>query len=161
MPRIFNRIYGRIQDRIKGLTGFKKWMLTKGLNTKLRNLRTKGVVGECCYDKLVFNKMKALLGGRVRLMVTGSAPISSEVLDFLKVCFCCPIVEGYGLTETSAAVTLTNPIDPVSGHVGGVFPCVKARLRDVPDMGYLTTDNPPRGEICFKGANVFKGYFKA
>ena len=47
--------------------------------------------------------MKALLGGKVRLMVTGSAPISGEVLDFLKICFCADILEGYGMTETSAA----------------------------------------------------------
>lgn len=52
--------------------------------------------------------MKKLIGGRVRKMITGGAPISAEVLEFLKVCFACPIFEGYGLTETSAASTLTN-----------------------------------------------------
>jgi long-chain acyl-CoA synthetase len=42
---------------------------------------------------------------------------------------------------------LTLPMDPTAGHVGGLFPCMKIRLRDVVEMGYLSTDNPPRGEI--------------
>ena len=48
------------------------------------------------YDKVVCNKFKEILGGRVRVMATGAAPISVDVLNFLKVSFCCPIIEGYG-----------------------------------------------------------------
>lgn len=105
--------------------------------------------------------MKALLGGKVQVMVTGSAPIDMEVLSFLKICFCCPILEGYGLTETSAAATSTAPEDPVLGHVGGPIRCNKIRLRDVPEMQYFATDKPyPRGEVQMKGPNVFSGYYK-
>lgn len=64
------------------------------------------------YDRLVFDKVWAMLGGNVRLMITGSAPISGDVLDFLKVCFCSPILEGYGMTETSAGSVITYPHDP-------------------------------------------------
>jgi long-chain acyl-CoA synthetase len=81
-------------------------------------------------------------------MVTGSAPIDLKVLEFLKVCFCCPILEGYGLTETSGASSITVEEDPIAGHVGGPIKCVKFRLKDVPDMNYLSTDKPfPRGEV--------------
>jgi long-chain acyl-CoA synthetase len=45
---------------------------------------------------LVFNKVKAKLGGRVKMIITGSAPISAEVMDFLKICFCSVMLEGYG-----------------------------------------------------------------
>lgn len=94
-------------------------------------------------------------------MVTGSAPIDLAVLNFLKVCFCCPIMEGYGLTETCGASSITAANDPVAGHVGGPIECVKFRLRDVPEMNYLSTDKPyPRGEIQMSGCNVTKGYYK-
>jgi len=94
-------------------------------------------------------------------MITGSAPIDPEVLSFLKVCFCCPVLEGYGLTETSAASAFTDATDPVSGHVGGPVECNVFRLRDVPEMQYLATDKPyPRGEVQIRGSNVTKGYFR-
>jgi long-chain acyl-CoA synthetase len=79
------------------------------------------------------------LGGNVRLMLTGSAPISKDVLDFLKICFCCEFLEGYGMTETSAGSCTTFPGDPLSGHVGGPVANVKIRLRDIPEMNYLST----------------------
>jgi long-chain acyl-CoA synthetase len=81
-------------------------------------------------------------------MITGSAPIDKAVLSFMKVAFCCPLLEGYGLSETSAAATCTEVEDPNDGHVGGPIRCTKLRLRDVPEMNYFATDKPfPRGEI--------------
>lgn len=81
-------------------------------------------------------------------MISGSAPIDKQVLEFFKVCFCCPVLEGYGLTETSGGASLTWPNDPVAGHVGGPVACVKWRIKDVPEMEYRSTDKPyPRGEL--------------
>jgi long-chain acyl-CoA synthetase len=94
-------------------------------------------------------------------MISGSAPINGEILNFLKVCFCCPIREGYGQTECTAAAAATSQNDGATGHVGGPFPCIKLRIKDIPDMNYLSSDPNPRGELCFKGDSVFKGYFKA
>ena len=71
------------------------------------------------WDKLVFNKTKEVFGGRVRFMVTASAPISGEILDFIKIVACCPVIEGYGQTESTGASFLTELFDPLSGHVGG------------------------------------------
>lgn len=115
----------------------------KGLNSKLNNLRKTGEYRSGCYDKLVFKKVSALIGGNVRYMITGGAPIAGEVLEFLKVVFSAPICEGYGQTETAAASTLSKAKDPMCGTVGGPLACVKIRLRDVPEMGYLSTNNPP------------------
>jgi len=112
------------------------------------------------YDAIVFNKIAAILGGRVRMMVTGSAPIASDVLDFLKVCFKAPIVEAYGMTECGGAGCGTFPDDPNTGHVGGPLQNYKLRLRDIPEMNYLSSMNPPKGEICFWGPCCTKGYFK-
>jgi len=92
VPRLFNRIFGRIQDNIKLATGCKKWLVNKAVSTKLSGLEKNNMVTNGCYDALVFKKMKAMMGGNVRMMLTGSAPIAKDVLDFLKICFCCPIV---------------------------------------------------------------------
>jgi len=73
-------------------------------------------------------------------MMTGSAPISKDVLDFLKISFCCPIMEGYGLTESSAGSCITHPHDPITGHVGGPVEAVKLRLKDIDEMNYRHTD---------------------
>ena len=160
VPRLFNRIYGRIQDKLKLATGCKGKLVASAVAAKRANLKSTGSVTHCFYDKLVFSKMKALLGGKVRLMLTGSAPISAEVLDFLKICFCADLLEGYGMTETSAGSSITKTGDPTSGHVGGPVANVKIRLRDIPEMGYLSSNNPPKGEVCFWGPSIMHGYFK-
>ena len=159
VPRLLNRIYGKIKEKLDSAEGIKKCLISKALGDKLYNLQTKGETTHKFYDALVFNKVKAFLGGRVRFIATGSAPISGSVLDFLKVCFCCPIAEAYGLTETCGGSFSTLPCDPETGHVGGPVACVKYKLRDIPEMNYLSTDNPPRGEVCIKGPGVTPGYF--
>jgi len=91
VPRLFNKIYAKIQSNVSAATGVKKWLVTSAISSKLAALRSSNLVTSGCWDALVFKKMKAILGGRVRLMITGSAPISGEVIEFLKICFCCPI----------------------------------------------------------------------
>jgi long-chain acyl-CoA synthetase len=93
-------------------------------------------------------------------MVTASAPLSGEVLDFLRIAFCCDLREGYGMTETCGASCATYTADPTSGHVGGPLAQVKLRLRDIPEMNYLHTNDPPKGEVCFWGPSNMIGYFK-
>lgn len=97
----------------------------------------------------------------MRYMVTGSAPIDKTVIDFLKLCFCCPIMEGYGLTESAAGTCVMDVADTITGHVGGPVESAKFRLKDLPEMSYMSTDKPyPRGECCMKGPCIFTGYYK-
>lgn len=159
VPRLYNKIYSTIKARMEEATGCKRWLINSAFASKEASARN-GVYTNGCYDALIFKKVKALLGGRVRCMVTGSAPIDVTVLDYLKICFCVPIQEGYGLTETSAGSCITNPRDPNAGHVGGPIASLRIRLKDVPEMSYLSSDKPyPRGEVCMKGPSVFTGYF--
>ena len=81
-------------------------------------------------------------------MSTGSAPISSDVFEFLRVCFGATVSEGYGMTETACTIAMTRPDDATIGHVGAPIECCEIKLEDIPDMNYKNTDQPyPRGEV--------------
>lgn len=165
VPRLFTRFYDVMQSKIKELEGMKRTICEWGIQKKLYNLENYAKVHHTFYDALVFNKFREFLGGRVRHMITGSAPISKEILNFLKIAFCCPINEGYGQTECAATGSLTWSNDPTCGHVGAPYPSCEFKLVDVPEMNYTSEDkdengvSTPRGEICYRGYNVFKGYF--
>lgn len=134
VPRLFNRIYDKILAGIKARGPAAAALFNRAVSGKLRHLGNKATYTHSVWDNIFFNKMRALLGGRVKMMCTGSAPISPEVLSFLKVCFCCPILEGYGQTESAAASCMTSPFDPVAGHVGGPMGSIRLRVKDLPEM---------------------------
>ena len=166
VPRLFNRFYDVMQAKINELQGFKRTLTDWGIQKKLTNYEKSAAYTHGFYDALVFSKFAAVLGGRMRVMVTGSAPISKDVLKFLKVAFCCPINEGYGQTENTAAASASWSNDPEVGHIGGPYPTCDMRLFDIPEMDYTSKDKDengnsmPRGEICIRGYNVFRGYFQ-
>lgn len=103
VPSFYNRIYGKIQKKFGDATGIKKLLIDKAVDAKLKNLRNGKGLHHKLFDKLVFDKTKAILGGEVRVCITGSAPISSDVIDFLKVSFMADVVNGYGMTEGCGA----------------------------------------------------------
>jgi len=105
--------------------------------------------------------MKRFFGGRVTVCVSGSAPLSPKVQEFLRICIAPKIIEGYGLTETTAGCTIQAEPDVRSGTVGPPLPSLEFKLKDVPEMGYTSEDKPyPRGEILIRGGSVSKGYYK-
>ncbi|KAJ4771909.1 Long-chain acyl-CoA synthetase 6 [Rhynchospora pubera] len=160
VPRLYNKIYAGIINAVKQSGGLKEKLFNAAFNSKRRALLN-GKTPSPIWDKLVFNKIKEKLGGRVRFMTSGASPLSAEVLDFIKICFGCEILEGYGMTETSCCATTMDGGDMLSGHVGSPNPCVEIKLVDVPEMNYTSDDVPyPRGEICVRGHSVFRGYFK-
>lgn len=124
-----------------------QWLFSKGVNSKKYYLENQGAFNHKLYDWTVFSKVKAEFGGNCRIMLTSSAPITGEVLTFFKIALGINVYECYGQTESCGPITVTHPSDPASGHVGGVAPTFKLRLRDCPELGYLHTDDPPRGEI--------------
>jgi long-chain acyl-CoA synthetase len=74
----------------------KQALFKQAVATKIKNLRNSSTYTHPIYDKLIFNKFREKLGGKVSLMGTGTATISKDILDFSKVAFCCPILETYG-----------------------------------------------------------------
>jgi len=94
-------------------------------------------------------------------VLPASAPISAEILGFVRVAFCCEVIEAYGQTEGSGAATNTNPGEKEAGHVGPPNACSEMKLVDVPELSYFATDKPyPRGEICVRGPGIIPGYLK-
>ncbi|XP_023279127.1 long-chain-fatty-acid--CoA ligase 1-like isoform X1 [Seriola lalandi dorsalis] len=156
VPRLLNRMYDKIFGQAN--TSVKRWVLGFAYRRKEAEI-LKGIVRrDSIWDRLIFRKVQASLGGRVRLMITGAAPISPTVLTFLRAAIGCQFYEGYGQTECTAGCTMTVPGDWTAGHVGAPLPCNFVKLVDVPEMNYLAVNG--EGEVCVKGSNVFKGYLK-
>jgi len=172
VPRLLNRVHDKIQAGVEEAGGLKAQLFRRALAAKTSYLQTgsdASALGHMLWDKLVFGPLKQRLGfDRLRLMVTGSAPIAPHVMNFLRAVFGVPVLEGYGQTESSTAISLTSMYDFTLGHVGAPLPCNEVRLDDVAEMGYTQNDtvHPPtgesclgRGEIVFRGPNVFEGYY--
>uniref|UniRef100_A0A8C9ZRC2 Long-chain-fatty-acid--CoA ligase n=1 Tax=Sander lucioperca TaxID=283035 RepID=A0A8C9ZRC2_SANLU len=157
VPRLLNRMYDKIFGQAN--TSLKRWLLGFAYRRKEAEIR-KGIVRrDSIWDRLIFRKVQASLGGRVRLMLTGAAPISPAVLTFLRAAVGCQVFyEGYGQTECTAGCTMTMPGEWNAGHVGAPLPCNSLKLVDVPEMNYLAANG--EGEVCVKGPNVFQGYLK-
>ncbi|CAB3401784.1 unnamed protein product [Caenorhabditis bovis] len=158
VPRLLNRLYDAIQSNVQkqGLIG--KLIYNFAYAQKLKQVRRGVASRNTIWDRLVFAKIQEQVGGRVGLMVTGSAPISSTVLETCRVALGAVIAEGYGQTECTALGTFTWLPDPSGGHCGAPAPCTLLKLGDVPDLNYYARDG--RGEVRIKGPSVTKGYYK-
>ncbi|XP_059180384.1 long-chain-fatty-acid--CoA ligase 5 [Centropristis striata] len=156
VPRLLNRVYDKVQSG--AASPFKKRLLNFALDRKFAEVKQGIIRNNSIWDKLIFHKVQESLGGRVRVMVTGAAPISPSVLNFLRASLGCQIFEAYGQTECTAGCTFTAPGDATSGHVGAPLPCNFVKLVDVEEMNYFASNG--EGEVCIKGRNVFKGYLK-
>uniref|UniRef100_A0A8C0WP97 Long-chain-fatty-acid--CoA ligase n=1 Tax=Castor canadensis TaxID=51338 RepID=A0A8C0WP97_CASCN len=156
VPRLLNRMFDRIFAQAN--TTVKRWLLDFASKRKEAELRSGVIRNNSLWDKLIFHKIQSSLGGKVRLMVTGAAPVSATVLTFLRAALGCQFYEGYGQTECTAGCCLSTPGDWTAGHVGAPMPCNFIKLVDVEEMNYLAAKG--EGEICVKGPNVFKGYLK-
>lgn len=156
VPRVWTRFYDKIGQATAG-----SWLKTKLMNMAMASKKSKvekGIIeNNTIWDKIVFKKVQTLLGGRVNMAITGAAPINPDILNTLRAAFGSHIIEGYGQTECAAALSATLPGDH-EGTVGAPLVCNQVKLVDVPDMNYFAKDN--KGEVCVRGANVMKGYYK-
>ncbi|XP_061376488.1 long chain acyl-CoA synthetase 6, peroxisomal-like isoform X1 [Gastrolobium bilobum] len=160
VPRLYNRIYAGIINAVKTSGGLRERLFNAAYNAK-RQALLHGKNPSPMWDRLVFNKIKDKLGGRVRLMVSGASPLSPDVMEFLRICFGGRVTEGYGMTETTCVITLIDEGDNLGGHVGSPNTACEIKLVDVPEMNYTSDDQPnPRGEICVRGPIIFQGYYK-
>jgi long-chain acyl-CoA synthetase len=105
-------------------------------------------------------KAQAFFGGRLRFMLTGSAPVSPTILRFFTSVLNVLIIEVYGQTETVGGSFATAEGDHNYGHVGGPNHSVEFKLVDVPEMNYTSKGSVCEGEVCLRGPSIFQKYFK-
>ncbi len=155
VPRIFEKIYTMATSAMEKEGGLKKavfdWSVRVGseMREAERAGRRPGFLLRKQYefaDKRVLSKIRGLFGGRLRLAVSGAAPISPDILRFFDAAGVL-VLEGWGMTETSTAATISTPDDFKIGTIGKPFPGCEVKIA-------------PDGEILVKGPNVFQGYYK-
>jgi long-chain acyl-CoA synthetase len=155
VPRIFEKIYTAATSGIEKEGGLKKrifnWAIEVGKKVRRmeREGREPGFLLRKQYefaDKRVLSKIRGLFGGNLRLAVSGAAPINPEILRFFDAGGVL-VLEGWGMTETSTAATISTPDDFKIGTIGKPFPGCEVKIAE-------------DGEILVKGPNVFQGYYK-
>jgi long-chain acyl-CoA synthetase len=155
VPRIFEKIYTAATSAIEKEGGLKKaifdWSIRVGerMHEVEREGRKPGFLLARQYafaDKQVLSKIRNLFGGGIRLAVSGAAPINPDILRFFDAAGVL-VLEGWGMTETSTAATISTPEDFKVGTIGKPFPGCEVRIAE-------------DGEILVKGPNVFQGYHK-
>lgn len=97
VPRLFNRIYDKVLAGVKAKGGLSSYLFFMAYNSKKANLEH--TVHHWLWDRLVFAPIRQKLGGRLRFILSGSAPVSPDVMDFMRICFSAKVYEGYGQTE--------------------------------------------------------------
>ena len=154
VPRIFEKIYARIRERAaeagKLSAAMLAWSVSVAREYAQHTLAHKPVpaflkLKHSIASKLVFSKWKDAFGGRIRLLVSGGAALPED-LAYIYIGAGIPIVQGYGLTETSPVITTSKIEDNRVGTVGTAIPHVEIRIAE-------------DGEIEIRGPNVMRGYY--
>ena len=150
VPRIFEKIYQLATSNAPDKEQLAQ-AVQLGLKVRLAQQRGEEVPAELMAkfeeaDKALYQNVRNIFGGRIRQCVTGAAPIAPEILEFFYACGV-PVMEGYGMTETSTVATGQTPDDFRFGSIGKPLPGVEIKIAD-------------DGEILLRGDNIFQGYYK-
>jgi long-chain acyl-CoA synthetase len=166
VPRVLDTFRKLIFDQFSKVpAGCKKCLVEKAIKAKRDNFRDKGVITHGLYDRLIFSKIREKFGGRLEVFITGSAPLSLDLAEDIKILFSVPIIEAYGMTECCGGAVVGHFSDLSNTSAGGALSTFKIKLLDVPEMNYSSQTKldglaSPTGEICVYSPCVFKGYYK-
>ena len=155
VPRVFEKIHAKFIDGINSAPKIRQklfyWALNLGkqYSNKIINKEKPSFLLKLKHkiaDKLIYSKVKARFGGKIKFFVSGGAPLSKQLAEFFAAVDI-TILEGYGLTETSPVLTVNSPTDLRFGSVGKTLFNVEVKIAD-------------DGEILAKGPNIMTGYYK-
>ncbi len=155
VPRVFEKVYAKILSGVKAAPPVRQrifhWALEVGrrasrLGREGRPIPAPLRIQKALADRLVFSKLRAALGGRLRFCVSGGAPLATEIAEFFHAAGIL-ILEGYGLTETCPILASNHPDEFKFGTVGRPFAGVEVRIAD-------------DGEILARGPNIAQGYYR-
>lgn len=159
VPQVFEKIKREMVNQVNKSGVLAKKAFEVALKHKANML--KHGVRTPILNKILFDRFTAVLGGKTRFMLSGGSSLSVNIREFMETCFGIPILEGYGLTETSGPATMTSLEYVNTKSVGPPLACNEIKLADVKEMGYTHRDEPnPRGEILIRGVNVARGYYR-
>ncbi|NMP23061.1 AMP-dependent synthetase/ligase [Sulfobacillus harzensis] len=154
VPRVFEKVYAKVQDQVASESAFKQrafqWAVAGGrrryqLSSEGRPIPSGLIRQQRMADRLVFSKVREALGGQLRYVISGGAPLAREIGEFFYA-MGVTILEGYGLTETSPVLTVNPPDSPRYGSVGRPLSNVEIAIAE-------------DGEILARGPNVMSGYW--
>ncbi|KAI1294245.1 Long-chain-fatty-acid--CoA ligase 3 [Halotydeus destructor] len=159
VPMVLDKMRKQITEKVEGQSRGKKKLVAFAMEYKnywhQKGYRTPLV------NRLLCKPIRASLGGRVRFLFVGGAPLSGDTQLFTQTCLDARVLQGYGATETCGMGTAMDAQDLATGRCGAPYFGTKLRLVDWPEGGYRATDKPrPRGEIVIGGDTVALGYFK-
>ncbi len=165
VPRVFSRFHDAIMHGINATTGFKRRLVDRAIRVKMEEFHRSGWVKHWLYDRFVLSKIRQAMGSNIRLFVSAAAPMEPSMMDMLRVLFSASFLQGYGQTETAGPIALSYYDDTYPGSTGPPLLCCEAKVVDVPEMEYRSTNMlngvpTPQGELCIRGAHVTHGYFK-
>ncbi|ODV93488.1 hypothetical protein PACTADRAFT_47087 [Pachysolen tannophilus NRRL Y-2460] len=164
VPRLYNRIESGIKEQIASAKGISGIIARFAVSYKISAVKS-GVHGDETYicallNKLVINKIREKIGfANLDFLISGSAPLSSESILFLRAVLNCGFYQGYGLTESFAGIAITTPKDTNPNSCGAIGVTSEMRLRDIPEMGYSYKENRS-GELLLRGPQIFQAYYK-
>lgn len=157
VPRVLNRIVGLMKDRISKLPSMLQKVIYASIAWKAEQCKN-NVPHSLLLDAVLFKDFRSALGGRLRLIVNGGAPILKDVFEFLLATITPNVIQGYGLTEVCAGLAVQEipAEDPLT--VGPPSIACEVKLRKVND--YVPEGEEPAGELLVRGPIVFREYYK-
>ncbi|KAG9688782.1 putative AMP-binding enzyme, partial [Aureobasidium melanogenum] len=156
VPAVWESVRKGILTKVNSAGWLQRKLFWGALSAK-ENLLYWGLPGVGLLDALVFNKVKQATGGNLKVVMNGGGPIAESTLRFISFAIC-PMLSGYGLTETVGMGALNDPMAWTSSKVGPIPASIEIKLVDVPELDYLTSYRPAQGEIWIRGPAVTEGY---